>query len=182
MANQFLSRQRVFLCLLALTAAAIITAGVFSAGRQSTNQKPQKQVLTLPEVVSHVPKLKIANFSVKNAGTPAAIAVIEILNTSPLAVMSVEISTRNKQGDSGAVNEDGLLDPDKPRVVIPPFGTTTLEMSFSEMVPDSPLVLSAAVFADNSEEGDKWSLDAMRGVRRHRQELIKGGQKGGIKP
>lgn len=181
MAIKMLSRLRVFLCLLALTAVAVITAGVFSAGRQPTNQKPQKQVLTLPPVVSHVPKLKIANFTVKNAGTPTAIAVIEILNTSPLAVMSVEISTRNKQGDSGAVNEDGLLDPDKPRVVIPPFGTTTLEMSFSEMVPDSPLVLSAAVFADSSEEGDKWSLDAMRGVRKHRQEL-KREQKGGITP
>jgi len=180
MANQFLLRKPVFLCLLTLTAAVVITAGVFSAGRQPTNQKPQKQVSTLPPVVSHVPKLKIANFNVKNEGTPAAIAVVEILNTSHLAVMSVEISTRNKQGDSGAVNEDGLLDPDKPRVVIPPYGTTTLEMSFSEMVPDSPLVVSAAVFADSSEEGDKWSLDAMRGVRRHRQELLKG-QKGGIR-
>jgi hypothetical protein len=182
MANRMLSRKRVVLCLLTVTAAVIISVGVFSAGRQATNQKPQKQVLTLPPVVSHVPKLKIANFDIKNAGTPAAIAVIEILNTSPLAVMSVEISTRNKQGDSGAVNDDGLLDPDKPRVVIPPYGTTTLEMSFSEMVPDSPLVLSAAVFADSSEEGDKWSLDAMRGVRKHRQELLKGGQKGGMKP
>ncbi len=179
MANRILSRRRVFLCLLTLTAAAIITAGVISAGRPPTNQKPQKKVLTLPQVVSHVPKLKIANFEVKNEGTPAATAVIEILNTSPLAVMSVEISTRNKQGDSGAVNEDGLLNPDKPRIVIPPFGTTTLEMSFSEMVPDAPLVLSAAVFEDSSEEGDKWSLDAMRSVRRHRQESLKGGQKGG---
>jgi hypothetical protein len=182
MANQILRKKRVFLFLLTLTGAVIMTVGVFSAGRQPTNQKPQKQVLTLPPVVSHVPKLKIANLNVKNAGTLAAIAVIEILNTSHLAVMAVEISTRNKHGDSGAVNEDGLLDPDKPRVVIPPYGTTTLEMSFSEMVPDSPLVVSAAVFADNSEEGDKWSLDAMRAVRRHRQELLKSGQKRGTTP
>jgi hypothetical protein len=123
---------------------------------------------------------------VKNPGTPDAVAEIEILNTSHLPVMCVEISTKNQAGDSGAVNEDGLDDPDKPRVVIPPYGTKTLEMSFSAMVPDAPLVLSAAVFADGSEDGDKWSRDAIRAVRAHYQALRRAEkekqQKGGLKP
>lgn len=137
MTNPISKRKWIFLSAATLITVSIVTAGVFSARRQRPNQKPQKQVVALPPVVSDVPKLKIANFSVKNAGTPDAIAVIEILNTSHLAVMSVEISTKNNAGDSGAVGDEGLLDPDNPRVVIPPYGTTKLEMSFSEMVPDA---------------------------------------------
>lgn len=185
MSNRIRSRKWIFLSLVTFVAASVITAGVFSARRQRPNQKAQKQVIALPPVVSHIKKLQIANIDVKNSGTPNAIAVVEILNTSPLPVMSVEISTKNQAGNSGAVSDEGLLDPDNPRVVIPPYGTSKIEMSFSEMVPDAPLVVSAAVFADGSEEGDKWSLDAMRAVRKHRQELLKSErekQKGGNKP
>ena len=186
MTNQTTKRKWIFFSAATLITASVITAGVFSARKQRPNDpKTQKRVVELPAVVSHVAKLKIVNFNVKNAGTPAAIVVVEILNTSSLPVMSVEISTKNQAGDSGAVGDDGLFDPDKPRVVIPPYGTTKLEMSFSEMVPDAPLVISAAVFADGTEEGDQWSRDAMRGLRNHRQERLRSqqeSQKGGVKP
>lgn len=169
MVNQtFKRRSIVFVGMFAVIALAV-TAGVFSARRQPQNQKTQKKVLALPTVISHVPELQIASVSVKNLGTPDASAIVEILNTSPLAVMVVEISTKNKEGDSGAVNSDGLFDPDKPQVVIPPFGTTKIEMTFSAMVPDAPLVVSAAVFSDGTEEGDQWSRDAIRAVRANRQ-------------
>jgi hypothetical protein len=123
---------------------------------------------------------------VKNPATPEATAQVEILNTSHLAVMCVEISTKNAAGDSGAVNEDGLTFPDKPQVVIPPYGKKTLEMRLTNMVPDAPLVLSAAFFADGSEEGDQWSRDAIRTVRAHYHALWKAEkekqQPGGRKP
>jgi hypothetical protein len=185
MQYKMLSRKTIFVCAVLLIAASVITVGVFSAGRQRPNQKPQKQVVALPEVVSHVPRLRIANISVKNPGTADAVAVIEILNTSPLAVMFLEISTKNKAGDSGAVNEDGLIDPDNPKVVIPPFGTKTLEMSFGEMVPDAPLAVSGAVFADGTEEGDRWSLRLMHVLRKRHQEQLgveQKKQKGGSQP
>lgn len=176
MQHKDLSRRVILVCAGLLIVASVVTAGAFNARRQRPSQKPQKKVLTLPPVISHVPKLRIANVNVENPGTPEARAVIEILNTSHLAVMSVEISTKNK-GDSGGVNSDGLNDPDNPRVVIPPFGTTTLRMNFSEMIPDAPLVISAAEFADGTEEGDKWSLRAMQAVRKHRQELRRADEK-----
>ena len=187
MKNRNAKRKWVFLSASMLIAACVISAGVFSARRQQPNKQQQrKRVVELPLVISHVPKLVIVSISVTNPGTPAAIAVVEILNTSDLPVMSVEISTRNDAGDSGAVNEDGLDDADKPQVVIPPHGTKKLEMALAEMVPDAPLVLSAAVFADGSEEGDQWSRDAMRAVRAHHQELRRAQkqsqQKGGVKP
>jgi hypothetical protein len=187
MSNRFLARKWIFLFVVTLLAASVISVGVFSARRRQPNQeKVQKRVLQLPQVISHVPKLRIGNVNVKNSGTLDAIAVVEILNTSDLAVMTVEMSTKNQAGDSGAVNEDGLSDPDKPYVVIPPHGTKTIEMSFSEMVPDAPLVLSAAVFADGTEEGDSWSRDAIRAVRARRQALRpaknENDVKGGLKP
>jgi hypothetical protein len=173
MIKPLLTRKWLFVFIAIFISTCVLTAGVFSARRLGI-QKPRKQVVTLPEVVSHVPRLRVTNVSVKNPLTPDATAVVEILNTSNVAVMSVEIST-NKDGDSGAVNEDGLMDTNNPRVVIPPFGTTTLEMSFSEMVADAPLVVSAAEFADGTEEGDKWSRQAMRAVRAKRKAQKKGG-------
>jgi hypothetical protein len=187
MTHRIAKRKWILLSAATLITASIVTAGVLSARRQRPNEKKQpKRVVELPQVISHVPRLNIVGISVKNPGTPDAVAAIEILNTSHLPVMCVEISTKNQAGDSGAVNEDGLDDPDKPRVVIPPYGTKTLEMSFSAMVPDAPLVLSAAVFADGSEDGDKWSRDAIRAVRAHYQALRRAEkekqQKGGLKP
>jgi hypothetical protein len=187
MTNRTVKRKWILLSAATLITASVVTAGVFSARRQQANEKKQpKRVVELPAVISHVPKLNIVGISVRNPGTPDAIAVIEILNTSHLPVMSVEISTKNQAGDSGAVNEDGLDDPDRPQVVIPPYGTKTLEISFSEMVPDAPLVLSAAVFGDGSEDGDQWSRDAMRVGRAHHQALRRAEkesrQKGALKP
>lgn len=161
--------------LLWITIVAIssgITVGVFSAKRQASKQQ-QKLVTELPEVKSNVPRLSVAGVTVKNPGTPAAIAVVEIRNNSPLAVVAVEISTKNDSGDSAAINTDGLANPENPSTVIPPWSTTTLEMSFAEMVADAPLVISGAVFADGTEEGDKWSLDAMRKFRGKNREQIK---------
>lgn len=172
MQHKDLSRRVILVCAGLLIVASVVTAGAFNARRQRPSQKPQKKVLALPPVISHVPKLRIANVNVENPGTPEARAVIEILNTSHLAVMSVEISTKNK-GDSGAVGVDGLTDPNDPKVVIPPFGTTTIHMNFGEMIPDAPLVISAAEFADGTEEGDEWSLKSMRAGRKRHQEQLR---------
>jgi hypothetical protein len=173
MLNRIRARKWIFLSLVVFAAASIITAGVFSSRKQRQSQTKQREVVALPSVVSHVPKLKVVNIDVKNSGSSNATAVVEILNASALPVMYVEISTKNSAGDSGAVGDDGLFDPDNPRVVIPPYGTTKVEISFSEMVPDAPLVVSAAVFADGSEEGDQWARDAARRVRAHQQERIR---------
>ena len=120
-------------------------------------------------------KLKVVGATVRDPGTPAATAVVEIRNKSDLAVMTVQISTKSTKdgGDWTSFGIDGLEDPDNVGVVIPPNGTKTLEMRLSNMIPDVPLVVSAAFFADGTEAGDKWSLDAIRAVRAHRQQLLK---------
>lgn len=166
-----LTLKRKWLLLIAIVAISSgITVGVFSAKRQTSNPQ-QKRVTELPQVISHVPRLNVAGVSVKYSETTAPIAVVEIRNNSHLAVMAVEISTKNG-GDSGSVGVDGLTDPENKIVVIKPWGTTTMEMGFGEMIPDAPLVISAAVFEDGTEEGDKWSLESMKSFRpKHLQQI-----------
>jgi hypothetical protein len=145
------------------------------ARKRPDNQQNQKRVTELPLVISHVPKLEIVSATVRDPGTPAATALVEIRNNSDLAVMTVEISTKSPKdgGDRSAFYIDGLEDPENVGVIIPPKGTKTLEMALTNMIPDAPLVVSAAFFADGTEEGDKWSLDDIRATRAHRQELLK---------
>jgi hypothetical protein len=163
------TRKAIFVCAGSVLIGIVITASVLSASTERTTQKPKQEVTALPQVISRVPKLRVANLTTKNLGTPEAIAVIEILNTSYLAVMSVEISTK-KKGNSGGVSVDGLADADNPKVVIAPFGTVTLEMPFAEMIPDAPLAISIAEFSDGTAEGDKTALRDLRAVRKHRQD------------
>ena len=165
-----LSRKGIVLCAGLVLMAVAITASVLSAPTKRIIQKPQKQVTALPEIISHVPKLRVSNVTVTDLGTPEASAAIEILNTSHLAVMSVDISTKNN-GNSGGISVDGLLDPDNPQVVIAPFGTITLHMSFTEMIPNAPLAISAAEFADGTSEGDKAALRELRAARKRWQTL-----------
>lgn len=178
MTNQIAKRRWIFIFATTLISAAVVTVGGLSMKRQQPKkQQERKRVTELPLVISHVPRLHVEDVSVKNPGTPDATAVIKIRNDSNLAVMAVEISTKNG-GDSAAVNQDGLEDSDNPGVAIPPGGTIALEMPFINMIPDAPLVVSAAFFADGTEDGDKWSLDAIKALRAHYQELRKA-RKGG---
>jgi hypothetical protein len=165
-----IAKRKWFLLLASMLIGASVVTGSFRPARQVKSQKKQKRVTELPLVISHVPKLKIVSVVVQDAETSNQIAVVEILNTSPLAVTAVELSTKDKHGDSGAVGEDGLYDPDNPYVVIPPYGTKKMKMGFGAMIADAPLVLSAATFEDGSEEGDKWSLDAMKVFRKRYHE------------
>ena len=73
----------------------------------------------------------------------------------------------------GAVTKNGLTDEQNPLVVVPPYGNTTIEMSFSEMSVDAPLVVSAVTYADGTEEGDEKSLRAMHKLREHDRRMMK---------
>jgi len=179
MKQPFLTRQWVFVFVAGFLVTSLLTVAVFSARHR--NQKSQKQVVALPEVLSHVQRLRVTNVSVRNQLTPDAVAVLEVLNTSDSPVMSIEISTINKAGDSGAIGDDGLTDPNNPMVVIPPFESRKFEMNFGEMVPDAPLVISAAEFGDGSAEGDSWSREAMRVSRAQHQKKL-ANRKGGDRP
>jgi len=137
-------------------------------------------VTAIPPVFSKVRNIEIVSTKVINEGTPAVGASVEVSNNSDKAVMALDLVC----GD-GAVTKNGLTDELNPIVVIPPYGTTTIEMSFGEMTADAPLVISAVTYADGTEEGDEKSLRAMHKVREHDRKMmqeIRAKQKEGKKP
>ncbi|HEY0005029.1 MAG TPA: hypothetical protein VGB17_09485 [Pyrinomonadaceae bacterium] len=143
-------------------------------------RQEKKLVTKLPSVISHVRDLEVVSATVVGEDTPEATAVVKIRNNSDLGVTAVEISTKNDI-DSGAVNIDGLDDPDNPNVIIRSHETITLKMGLNEMVPDVPLIVSGATYVDGTEDGDAWSINAMRKVRERRHAERKA-QKGAMMP
>jgi len=91
----------------------------------------------------------------------------EVWNKSNRAVMAIEISC-----GKGSIAKDGLEDDEKPTVVIEPYGTLPVEMT-GELDPGNPIVITAAIFNDKKEEGEKSSLDLIHKVRARERALLK---------
>jgi hypothetical protein len=154
---------------------SLIASGVLSQERGEVRkpQEPRKTVSAIPPTFSKVKTLQIVSTKVINENTPAIGVAVEIRNNSPKAVMAVDLVC----GD-GAITKNGLTDADKPIVVIEPFGTTTIEMTFGEMTYGAPLVISAATYQDGTEEGDEESLGIMHKVRERDRERMKTARRG----
>jgi hypothetical protein len=153
--------------LIAVFAITILSILAF-AGFTKTRQTQRKRVTTLPPTYSKVKSIQVVGAKVINEGTLAAGVAVEVKNNSDQAVMAIDLVC-----GEGAVTKNGLTDEENPIVVIPAFGNTTIEMSFSEMTPEAPLVVNAVTYADGSEEGDEKSLRAMHKAREHDRQMMK---------
>jgi hypothetical protein len=153
-----------------LIAVFAITIGLILGfvGFTKTRQTQQKPVTTAPPTYSKVNSIQVVGVKVIDEGTPAARVAVEVMNNSNKAVMAVDLVC-----GEGAITKNGLTDEENPIVVIPAFGTTTIEMSFGAMTPEAPLVISAVTYADGSEEGDEKSLRAMHLAREHDRQMMK---------
>jgi hypothetical protein len=156
----------ILLCLLA--AAAGVTA--FTATRR--RQEPQR--VSVPKrFISEVKKLKVESHWVENEGTPRAHLVVVIRNKSALAVTHVSVSHADL-----TVGRDGGLDLDEPVTVIEPYGTGEFRIPVTNFIDDSPLVITAAIYADGVEEGREQILKCAhedREERRAKRAAKKGG-------
>jgi len=163
-----MSRRKLLLPLLVGVFAITIGAILGFAGFTKTRQTQRPLVTTVPLTYSKVKSIQIVAAKVINEGTPAASVAVEVRNDSEKAVMAIDLVC-----GEGAVTKNGLTDEENPIVVIPPFGSTTIEMSFSEMTPEAPLVVSAVTYGDGREEGDERSLRAMHKAREHDRQMMK---------
>jgi hypothetical protein len=170
MKNRTAKRKWIFISAALLITALVVAAdGVFSARRQQPSlPQEQPRVTSMPPVFSKVKKLEVVRTWIVDAGTPAMRAAVEVRNNSDKAVMAVDLVS-----GEGGVTRNGLTDEEHPIVVIPPHGTTTLEMTFASMTFGAPLVVAAVTYADGTEEGDAASLKAMHQVRAHGRAQIK---------
>lgn len=142
--------------------------------------KPVTSKATLPKLISKVKKLEIVNATVQREGEPDAVVMIEVKNNSDLAVTYFALTNGSVKTNEYGVSRNGLDDPDNPKVVIEPHGTATLDMVLSNLDARYPIVLSAAGFADNSEDGDQSVIEHMRAVRA--RDKAKRNAEKGVKP
>ena len=160
------SYASVLLCLLA--AAAGVTA--LTAARR--RQEPPK-VFVPKRFVSEVKKLKVESHWVEDEGTPRAGLRVVIRNKSELAVKMVSVTIADL-----TVSRDGGLGLDEPRTVIEPYATAEFMIPLTNFIDDSPFVISAAIYADGTEEGRgqvlKWARED-REERKARRAAKKGG-------
>jgi hypothetical protein len=147
----------VLLCLLA--AAAGVTA--LTAARRP--QEPRK-VFVPKRFLSEVKKLKVESHRVENEGTPDASLVVLIRNKSDLAVTKVSVTIADL-----TVSSDGGLERDEPAAIIEPRGTKEFSIPLTNFIDDSPLVISAAIYADGTEEGREVLLKEAHAAREERR-------------
>jgi hypothetical protein len=153
--NERRGRRLILFATIILMTASVISAVVISKGK-----KQRERVSTMPPVFSKVRTLEVVNATIVDPNTPAASVVVEIWNNSDKTVMAVDLVS-----GEGGVTRNGLSDEEHPIVVIQPYGTTKIRMNFGEMTPGAPLVVSAATYADGTEEGDESSLRGMHAKR-----------------
>jgi hypothetical protein len=135
------------LCLLAATAGVL--AYTTTSGRP---QEPHK--VHLPKrFLSEVKKLKVESHWIENEGTPDANLVVVIRNKSALAVTHVSVTIADL-----TVSRDGGAESDEPQTVIEPYATAQFSIPVTNFIDNSPFVISAAIYADGTDEGREQQL------------------------
>jgi hypothetical protein len=151
-----------------LVTITVISAGVFSAKKQQPKIQDRKDWLrSTPPVSSKVKDLEIINQRIVRPNTVMPGVAFAILNNSSRAVMAVEVAC-----GEASISQDGLEDEERPTVIIEPYGTLTAEMN-GELTPGNPIVITAAIFDDGKEDGDKTSLTFMHKIRARQRAQLK---------
>ncbi len=160
-------RRALFVVAGILITASIVSVVVLSARRQHPKTKQREWLTSVPKLGSKVKKLEIINPRIVRQDTDFPGVAFEVWNNSNRAVMAIEISCGN-----GSIATDGLEDDQNPTVIIEPYGTLSAEMN-GELTPGHPIVITAAIFDDNKEEGEKSSLDRMHRIRARKRARLK---------
>lgn len=169
MKNRILDRKwLIFFVVVVLVTISVIGVAVIGAKRQQPKTRhPKEWLASVPPVSSKVKDLEIVNARIVRPGSDTPGVAFEILNKSDRAVMAVSITCGGP-----SITKDGLDDEDHPIVVIEPHGVLTAEMN-DELTPGAPIVISAATFQDQTEEGSESSLKLMRAMRAHERARLK---------
>jgi hypothetical protein len=156
----------ILLCLLAAT------AGVLAYTTSRWPQEPRK--IHVPKrFLSEVKKLKVESHWLENEGTPEATLVVVIRNKSALAVTRLSVTIADL-----TISRDGEVGSDEPNAVIGPYATAQFSIPVSNFIDDTPFFITAAIYADGTEEGReehlKWAHED-RKERRAQRAKQKGG-------
>lgn len=134
----------LLLSLLAVAGAAALTA----ARRRQPPQEPP-QVHVPKKFRSEVKRLKVESHWIEKEGTPGASLHVVIRNKSALAVTRVSVTI----SDLTVSRSSGVFYDVEAEPVIEPYGTEEFEIGLTNFIDDAPFVISAAFYADGTEEG-----------------------------
>ncbi len=183
--NNSRTRKKLLLLGTLLVLSSVVTMAIYT--QASKLQKKQKEcpctyeaatVTEAPEVVSMIKGLEITGVTLINQGTPLAALNIDVTNKRDEDVMAIDFIA-GKDTTSGH-RIDGLLEEDKPSVIIRRQSLRTFTWYLSAIMEGGTIRLAAAVFSDGKEEGEKWFLEGMKKSRlqyqqRRREERAKNG-------
>lgn len=148
-----ISYASILLC--SLLAAAGVMA-LTNAGRPAAvpstatrRQEPGPGKIYLPKrFTSEVKGLKVESHWIENEGTPDAVLVVVVRNKSSLPVTHVSVTVADL-----TVSRNGGIDSDEPQTVIEPYATVQFSIPVSNFIDNSPFIISAAIYADGTDEG-----------------------------
>lgn len=122
----------------------------------------QKQV-KLPKVVSEAKSIEVMNVKVEEPHS----LIVTLRNNSEKPVVALTLETGNAK-DGDGVSEAGYKEGDEPdSIVIKPHETYDMDMPLSYLRPDGLVRVSGVIYADDTEEGNKVTIELMRGQKKH---------------
>lgn len=147
----------------ALYAVVVLSASVIIVTATTKPTGRQDGAAALPRVVSKIKQIEVLSAYLKQGDDSAAVA-IQIRNNSDKAVIAITIESGNKKDSSGITRSRSLGDKE-PGAVIEPYGTIIMELPLSYVLPGHPVRVAGVLYADGTEAGDDFTLEAMRRLR-----------------
>ena len=161
------TRHLLTLALAVLTAVILVGAVgrrrmtlTRSAGA-SNQQEEQRVQTTVPSVVSAVKQLKIAQSFVDDHKQ----LIIVLLNKTGKGIQSFAVSS----GNFMVITDSGLTS-DNPKTIIEQDMMYTIQVPISDLEEGLPVVISAVLYDDDTEDGDKGVRQKMHDARRRERE------------
>jgi hypothetical protein len=125
---------------------------------------PRKEIITsVPEVVSCLGSIKVLNKKIR--GDQDAVVVVEVENTSELAIIAISMESSSSDGRATYSVIPTTFEADEPLAIIKPHATYTLTMPVSNVFPHMPLQIGSVTYIDGTDEGCDASLKGMRDTR-----------------
>lgn len=143
-------RKAIYASMLLLFLVAAGAGAYRTPGRsQEPRESQESPRIYLPKrFLSDVKKLKVESHWLENEGTSDANLVVIIRNKSHLAVTHVSVTISDL-----TVSRDGTAESDEPQTVIEPYATAKFSIPINNFIDHAPFVISAAIYADGTDEG-----------------------------
>jgi len=163
-----------YLAAISIGILVVISAVALTKSKRTSPPAPPKEkqeknqtVDTMPLIISQVKGIEVVKATLKDQGTVNPIAVLELKNKSdkPVIAVSVEIG---EPEEAGGITRSGFKEGgESPSVIMEPNGSITIELSLQNAKPGESIRVSAVVYVDNSEEGEKIALETVHSQREH---------------